>query len=217
MPQLLEFESVSKRFPSRELFTDLSWGMAAGERVLLRGANGSGKTTLLKLIATLIRPTSGTIRIHGRSIWTHPLETRKCFAYLSPDERSFYWKLTGTQNLRFFGRLQYLSSKELAERSERLASAFQLDKDLDRPFQEYSSGMRQKLSLIRALMLNRSLYLLDEPDRHLDAEGLAALETILGEKISSGAAVLVVTAAPSTALGGKSYVLADGRIRENHT
>ena len=217
LPQILKIQGLSKRYGDQEVLRLVDWTLVKGSKTLLKGANGSGKTTLFKILTTLIRPTSGSIEIDGRSIWSDPIRARHSFSYLSPDERSFYWRLSARRNLLFFGTLQRLSEKESPKRFEPLAEKLGILDVLTRPFQEFSSGMRQKLALVRALMLDRPLYLLDEPERHLDGKSVDLLKSLLEEKTAKGAAVLVATATDGFHLGGPSFRLENGKIQEETT
>lgn len=147
----------------------------AGEIFGLVGRNGQGKTTLIKSTCGLIEPTAGQVRVFGYDSVRELREVKRRVGLVSADERSFYYRLTGSQNLAFFGRLHGLGERVLAERIDQLSETFELTPVLDRAFQEYSSGNKQRLAIVRALLPDPPLLLLDEPTRSLDpisAEGL---------------------------------------------
>lgn len=210
--QVLEFDAVSKRLGNRPLFTGLTWSIGKEELVILKGANGSGKTTLLKMAASLISPDDGEIRIAGLLVRHQRIAAKRHFSYVSPDERSFYWKLSGWQNLRFFASLQSVSPSEFSSSVRSLAERFRMESDLLRPFQEYSSGMRQKLSLVRSFILRRPLFLMDEPDRHLDSSAIATLKELIDERRSEGSTFLIATASEQFPISGTIYQLMNGNI-----
>jgi len=202
--QVLEFKNVSKTFAHKEIFTGFSWEMSEGTLVQALGNNGVGKTTLLKMAAYLVTPDTGNVLVAGQDVAKDPMSAKAQFSYLSPDERNFYWKLTGQQNLAFFASIHGLSRKVFTERISQLAQTFDLQEALNKPFQTYSSGMKQRLSLIRAFMLQRKLYLLDEPDRHLDETGLQTLLSTLETLQKKGSSILVATAHSIQNLKGKT-------------
>ena len=147
---------------------DVDISVARGESVCLTGHNGAGKTTLLKVFATLIKPDAGEGEILGHRLQsTRAIRPR--IGLLTADERSFYWRLTGRQNLQFFGALQGLARRETSRLADHWAAQFGVDY-LDRRLMTYSAGMKQRLGLIRCLLHDPDLLLLDEPTRSLDME-----------------------------------------------
>ncbi len=151
------------------------------------GPNGAGKTTLIKILATLIRPNSGTAFIDGFDIYRQEKSIRKRIGYITSEERSFYWRLSGRQNLLFFATLYNMSNKEAKERANHLGDLLNLKKYLDRPFMNYSSGIKQRLSIARGLIHDPEILLMDEPTRSLDPLSKLRLhqfikETLIGEQ-----------------------------------
>ena len=161
---------LGERFgrPPSTALRDISFQVNRGETLGLLGPNGAGKTTLLKILATLIAPTEGTVQIDGTDVVAQPREARRRVGLVSCDERSFYWRLTGRQNLRFFAALYQLPKSEVAERIDRLLATLGLTTAADALYQGYSSGMKQKLAIARGLLPRPSLVLYDEPTRSLD-------------------------------------------------
>jgi len=129
------------------------------------GENGAGKTTLLKIICGIIVPDKGEVLIEGLS----PLhsEARQKIGVVWGVERSFWWRLSGRENLLFFGRLYGLNVSTIEERIKKFEKILELD-SLDKEFYKYSSGMRQKLNLLRALLHYPEILILDEPTLNLD-------------------------------------------------
>ena len=138
--------------------------------VSLVGGNGSGKTTLLKILATLVAPSSGSARIFGIDTAENPLSSRARIGFVPSEERSFYWRLTGRQNLSFFAALHGLARREAGERVEFLLESVGLKERGDELFRVYSTGMKQALGIARAILHDPQLLLLDEPFRSLDLE-----------------------------------------------
>src|SRR5713101_7465627 len=148
--------------------TDVSFTLKHGETVGLLGPNGAGKTTLLKIIATLLAPTSGRILIQGEDPAADVMRVRRSMGLVTCDERSFYWRLNGRQNLAFFATLYGVPARQASERVEMLLEATGLKEAAGRPFHSYSSGMKQKLAIARGLLANPGIILYDEPTRSLD-------------------------------------------------
>ncbi len=139
-----------------------------GDRVAVMGPNGAGKTTLLKLIGGLILATKGDIVVNGFSTTNHSAAARKSVGFVLNEERSFFWRLTGTQNLEFFGALDNLGGADLRNRIQELISLVGLDEAAERVVEGYSSGMKQRLALARGLIAEPRVLILDEPTRALD-------------------------------------------------
>jgi sodium transport system ATP-binding protein len=160
--------------PTFPALRGISLEVAEGEAVALLGANGAGKTTLLRVLATLLLPTHGSAQVDGYDAVSNQAAVRRRIGYHAGRDLGFYSRLTGRQNLRFFGRLNHLSDATIEERTRALAERFQLGAALDRQTRSLSSGTIQRLSLLRALLHQPKVLLLDEPTRSLDA--IAALE-----------------------------------------
>jgi ABC-type multidrug transport system ATPase subunit len=161
----------------------ISLEVGQGKAVALLGANGAGKTTLLRILATLLLPTKGTARIAGHDAVQEPGAVRRRLGYHAGSDLGFYARLTGRENLRFFGRLNYLSNKFLDERIRFLGDKFQLGDALDRQIRTLSSGTIQRLSLLRSLLHQPKVLLLDEPTRSLDAIAAAEFRRFLKREV----------------------------------
>ena len=165
----------------------------AGEWLGLIGDNGAGKTTLLKIIAGLILPSAGTVRVTGLEVASHGQAVRDAVGYVLADERSFHWRLTPRQNLRFFAALERLGSKEAEPRIEELLARLDLAENGDRPFYELSTGMRQRLAIARSLLRRPRVLLMDEPTRSVDAAHAEAVWPLVRAELEAvdGCAILV--------------------------
>ena len=161
----------------------LSLEVRSGEAVALLGANGAGKSTLLRILATLLLPTRGSAQIAGHDAATQAREVRRRLGYHAGSDLGFYARLTGRENLRFFGRLNHLSATLLARRIPDLAKQFHLEEALDRQVRTLSSGTVQRLSLARALLHEPQVLLLDEPTRSLDAIAAAEFRRFLKSEV----------------------------------
>lgn len=184
-PILIEVQDVSMRFPkpkryrewvltpfrSRRVSTALSHvdlEVQAGDRIAVMGPNGAGKTTLLKLIGGLLLPTEGQVLVQGKSTLDRNTAARRSVGFVFNEERSFFWRLTGVQNLEFFGALDNLHGRELRERAQYLVDLVGLKNDGDKVVSAYSTGMKQRLALARVLISEPDVLILDEPTRALD-------------------------------------------------
>src|SRR5208282_5326799 len=147
------------------------------------GGSGAVKNTLLRILATLLLPTRGTAVVAGFDSVREPAAVRRHLGYHSGSDLGFYSRLTGAQNLRFFGRLNHLSDSFLRSRIPVLAEGFELTGALDRQVRTLSSGTIQRLSLLRALLHQPRVLLLDEPTRSLDALAAADFRRFLKSEV----------------------------------
>ena len=139
-----------------------------GEVFGLLGPNGAGKTTLIKILCTLIFPSTGTAKVNGYDVLKESRKVRESIGYVTTDERSFYWRLTGRQNLEFFANLHNYYSKKAQNRVSELLSIVNLEMRADDPFLSYSAGMKQRLAIARGLINDPKVLFMDEPTRSLD-------------------------------------------------
>lgn len=163
-------EVVHGRFQKKAIrvLRELSLTLYEGDLYCLMGPNGSGKTTFLKILSGLILPDSDRLSLSGEILSPEDPKLRRTFGLVTGEERSFYWRLTGRQNLEFFAAFYGLTRREHRKRIEELALLFRLEEALDQPFFTYSAGMKQRLGLCRGLLGNPPILLLDEPTRSLD-------------------------------------------------
>jgi ABC-2 type transport system ATP-binding protein len=151
-----------------EALCDVSLEVKPGEVFGLIGRNGAGKTTLTKIIATLIQPTAGSVKVNGFDSVTQDVEVRNQIGLATAEERSFYWRLTAEQNLLFFARLYGIATRTARARIAELMERLELTEVAGRRFGELSTGNKQRLAVARALLPHPPVLLLDEPTRSLD-------------------------------------------------
>ena len=159
---------------------DVSFSLEKGKILGVLGPNGAGKTTLLKILATLILPDKGSVLING---WRAGIDDNKIKSFtglVSSQERSFYWRLTGRQNLEFFAVMHGLENAK--GKIEELFDLFETDYQ-DMRFDSYSTGMKQKFALMRGLLHDPGLLLLDEPTRSLDYTTALNLRNFIKENL----------------------------------
>jgi ABC-2 type transport system ATP-binding protein len=161
----------------------------------LLGANGAGKTSLLKILATLVAPTSGRIQVAGHDVVREADRVRRVLGLVINEERSFYWRLSGRENLAFFAALHDLAGAEARRQVDVLLDVVGLTGDAHRAFREYSSGMRQRLAIARGLLCEPRVLLLDEPTRALDPPSARWIRRFVREHLVAerGATVLLAT------------------------
>jgi ABC-type multidrug transport system ATPase subunit len=172
--------------PTSPALRGVSLQVKQGEAVALLGVNGAGKTTLLRILATLLLPTRGSAALAGHDTVKEPATVRRQIGYHAGSDLGFYARLTGRQNLHFFGRLNHLSEKFCAERIADLGERLGLQNSLDRQVRTLSSGTIQRLSLLRALLHQPKILLLDEPTRSLDALAAADFRRFLKAEVLRG-------------------------------
>jgi ABC-2 type transport system ATP-binding protein len=162
----------------------------AGEVVGLIGPNGAGKTTLLKIISTLLEPTSGRVRVGGFDVVRDQHEVCRRLGLVLEGDQGLYDRLSGLQNLEFYGALAGMSRRAARARAHEILELLELA-DRDKLVFGYSSGMRMRLSVGRALMADPPLLVLDEPTRSLDPLASRFMSRLIRDLASRGRAVLL--------------------------
>jgi heme exporter protein A len=211
MAAALEVEHLSKCFGSTRALDDLAWTVECGAAVALFGPNGAGKTTLLRVCATLLRPTSGTVRLLGLDAATHGAAVRRRIAVLG-HESWLYPDLSPRENLRFYARLFGVAAP--AARVDALVDRLGLAGWSHRPMRALSRGLVQRCALARVLLHEPEVLFLDEPFTGLDLEARDLLCDVLREANRRGATLLMTThdVGLGLALCSSALVLVRGRI-----
>lgn len=164
-----------------------------GEIFGLLGPNGAGKTTLIKCLTTLLLPTSGQAWINGFELTKEDDAVRATVGCMLMGERGLYWKLTGRENLVFFGALYFLSPAERKKRANGIIEQLGLEDIADRPVESYSSGQKMKLAFGKSLINDAPLLILDEPTNTLDLPSARELRGMVRELNRQGRTIIYTT------------------------
>ena len=164
-----------------------------GEIFGLLGPNGAGKTTTIKMLSTLLEPTSGTATVNGYDIVKEANKVRQNLGAVLKGERSIYWKLTGRENLEYFAALYHIPPAAATRRVDELLARFNLEDKADEYVERYSSGMKQRIAIAKALLANPPVVLLDEPTVGLDPQSARNLRELILEIKGEGRTVLLTT------------------------
>ncbi len=206
---------ISKAYGSLVALDGVDLEVRPGAVVALLGANGAGKSTLIRCFATSIVPDSGHIEVDGVDIVADPGRARSKVGLVLADERSFFWRLSGRRNREFFAALHGLRRAEAAQRASEALEAVNLAEVADRRVDRYSSGMRNRLAIARALLGKPSALLLDEPTRSLDpASSLGVRDLVCTLASERRVAVLVAShdLHEASAIATEVVILVRGRI-----
>jgi heme ABC exporter ATP-binding subunit CcmA len=196
-----QLENVSKLFGSFAALRQISVGLELGKCYVLIGENGAGKSTLLRILAGLLRPSFGTVKVFSGD---EPHDARDRIGYMS-HAPMLYDELTGVENLRYFASLYpgraCLSPAEALEQVG-------LDPGLQRMLGQYSQGMRQRTSLARVLLAQPELLLLDEPFSNMDVESVRQMVELLARFRQSNRTIVITTHQRDSAAPIADYILA---------
>lgn len=196
-----------------EAVRGVSLTIAAGEVLAFLGPNGAGKTTTIKMMAGLIKPDAGWVRIAGSDPHRNSAALQNLGAVLEGN-RNLYWRLTPEENLEYFGVLKGLSRRAARKSGTELLERFDLLQKRRTPVQNLSRGMQQKLAIAVALVHQPLLLLLDEPTLGLDVEAAQDVKVLVREIASVGCAILLTTHQLGTAeeLSDRIVIIQKGEI-----
>ena len=200
--------------PQQRVLDGINLQVGNGELVGLLGANGTGKTTLLKIIGSLIQATAGRVEVMGRDAWKQSEHVKELVGFVFCDNRSFYLRLTGRENLIFFAALQRCYGRTADNRVSEVLQVVDLEHVASKAYMHYSTGMRQRLSVARALLSNPPLMLMDEPTNGMDPVTTRKIWAFIRTQlIGQGRTVLLATnrMEEAEALCDKVVVLEKGK------
>ena len=189
---MIEINGVTKKFGSNIAVDNISLEIPCGQLFGFLGPNAAGKTTTIKLLAGLLRPSSGQIVINGYSVQTQYIEAKRLISYV-PDVPYLYDKLTGEEFLYFVARLYELERPFITKKTEELLELFGLEDYSSALIEDYSHGMRQRLVMCAALIHEPKVILIDEPLVGLDPRSARVFKDILKAKAKEGATIFMST------------------------
>jgi ABC-2 type transport system ATP-binding protein len=182
---MIILKDIEFKYPKKKMFSlaQISFSVKPGEIFTLLGPNGAGKTTLIRIFSGLILPRRGSVSICGYDIRGDEYNARKSIGLVMGDERTFYFRLTALQNLEFFGGLYGIRRSILREKVRYLLGLVGLQDDANLQFMRFSTGMKKRLNMARALLHDPPVLLLDEPNGGVDPHSARTIrETILSLK-----------------------------------
>ncbi|GAA2174115.1 daunorubicin resistance protein DrrA family ABC transporter ATP-binding protein [Arthrobacter parietis] len=193
---IIQAEGLTKTYKSKSgpvhALAGLNLSVPQGTVKALLGPNGAGKTTAVKVLTTLIKPDEGTAHIDGIDVVNNPKAARRIIGasgqYAAVDEN-----LTGFENLEMVGRLYHLGAKTARKRAQELIDQFELTEAGNRPVKGFSGGMRRRIDLAGALVINPKILFLDEPTTGLDPRSRLALWEIISQLVNDGTTLLLTT------------------------
>jgi len=189
---MIELVHVVKRFGELTAVNDVTLTVASGEFFVLLGPNAAGKTTTLKILAGLMKPTSGSARVCGFDLTTQPLEARSRMAFV-PDFPFLYDKLTPWEFFRFTGQLFRLDDEAISRNGRELIGRFNLEEFVEKPIEGLSHGTKQRVAIASALLHEPEVFIIDEPMVGLDPQHARIVKDILKERSLKGMTTLVST------------------------
>lgn len=164
-----------------------------GEIFGLLGPNGAGKSTTIRMLCTLLEPTSGTAQVNGFDIVKQANEVRRSLGTVLAGERSIYWKLTGRENLEYFAALYHIPAEIAKKRVEELIERMEIKDRSNELVEKYSTGMRQRIAIAKALLARPPILLLDEPTLGLDPQAARRVRELIAELKQEGHTILLTT------------------------
>lgn len=189
---LIDANQLTKRYGEKTAIQEVTFAVEPGEIFGFLGPNGAGKTTTIKIIAGLLHPTSGSVRVAGYDVLEQPLLAKAANGYV-PDTPNLYAKLTGRELLRFVADLYLIDPRKIPDRIEELLHLFDLTEVGDDTIDSYSHGMQQKIALATALVHDPKVLILDEPTVGLDPKSARLIKDILRQLADRGSAVFLST------------------------
>ncbi len=204
-----------RRSELRDVLKDITLEIGHGEIVCVLGRNGSGKTTLIRILSTLIEPDGGEVHVSGFDVLREPEKVRKRIGVvLNSGEGGFHWRLSALANLEYYAALYRIHTLRARERITKLLRELGLEDRGADQYQSFSTGMRRRIALVRALLPDAPVLLLDEPTLGVDPWSTEKIHDYLFELSKQGKTILCATNNPieARALGGRSCVLEEGVI-----
>ncbi|MCW3995960.1 MAG: ABC transporter ATP-binding protein [Candidatus Bathyarchaeota archaeon] len=188
----IKIQNLNKKFEDKLAVENLNLEVAKGELFGLLGPNGAGKTTTINILCGLIKPTSGTVQIHGFDVQNDTQKVKELIG-VCIQETAIYPYLSGKENLELFGKLYGMNKKAIKERSNLLLNKMGLADDAKRVTAKYSGGMKRRLSLALAFIHDPQIAFLDEPTVAMDPQSRHAVWDFIKEQKNKGKTIVLTT------------------------
>lgn len=210
---MIEAQGLTKDFGSFRAVEDITLNVPPGSVLAVLGPNGAGKTTTVRMLTSILAPTFGTARIAGYDVREHPEQVRAKVGVLT-EQHGLYERMKALEYLDFFGRVYHLSPAKRRKQALDLMARFDLSFALDKRLGEYSKGMKQKLALVRAMLHNPPVLLLDEPTSAMDPQSARLVREAIIELQREERTFLITThnLAEAQILADRIAVIRRGRI-----
>lgn len=210
---MLRLINLTKKFGSFTAVDSINLEINEGDFFGFLGQNGAGKTTTIKMITGLYAPTKGRILINGTDILKYPVTAKKFIGYI-PDQPFLYEKLTGREFLFFSGGLYSIDKKTLTQKINETIKLLEIGEWVDKRTEEYSQGMKQRITIASSLLHNPKLLVVDEPMVGLDPQSALVVKNVLRELVNKGVAIFMSTHSLNVAeeICTRIGIIKDGRM-----
>lgn len=192
MEYVIDVEHLTKKFKKFAAVDDISFKVKKGEIFGFLGPNGAGKSTTLRILTTLLRPTAGTAKVAGFDVVKDPEEVREHIGLIA-EKIILYDRLTADENLKFFGRINRMSNELIKKRSDKWLKRLHMEEWRGTLAGTYSTGMKQRINIIRALLTEPEVLFLDEPTLGLDPQTTRVIRDFLRELHNQGITIILTT------------------------
>jgi ABC-2 type transport system ATP-binding protein len=211
---MIELQGLTKKYGSFTAVNGIDLMVPRGELFGFLGPNGAGKTTTLRMIAGILQPTAGTVKIGGIDMAKDPVAAKSALGFI-PDRPFIYEKLTGAEFLRFVAGLYDQRGAEVEHRARELMALFDLEAWRDELVESYSHGMRQKLIIASAFVHRPDVIVVDEPHVGLDPKSIRILRELLREYVNRGHTIMMSTHTLEVAeqMCDRIAIIVNGEIR----
>ncbi|MFA6587996.1 MAG: ABC transporter ATP-binding protein [Patescibacteria group bacterium] len=192
MENVIEVSNLTKKFKEFTAVDNISFKVKKGEIFGFLGPNGAGKSTTIRMLTTLIRPTSGQAFVAGHNITTQAGDVREHIGLVA-EKIILYDRLTALENLKFFGKLYHIPKSTAQERAEKWLTTLEMDKWQDKMVGTFSTGMKQRVNIARALLTEPEVMFLDEPTLGLDPQTSRSIRDFIKDLHAHGVTVILTT------------------------
>ena len=215
---MIEAENLSKTFDEFTAVYDLSVSVPAGQLLALLGPNGAGKTTTVRMIGAILRPTTGSATVNGFDVVKQADKVRRSIGMLT-EQPGLYLRMSGLEYLLYYGRLYGMSDDLIRQRGQAMFARFGMEGDEFRRLGTYSKGMRQKVGLIRAMLHDPAVLLLDEPTSAMDPHSAKLVRDAIRELRDDERTIILCThnLAEAESLADNIAIVQDGTIVAQNT